>query len=97
MVVPVCLKTKNKNFPVCAHCPGLGRNARLKMVRTILRKVCQFLTGMPFSLSMTSLIETLIEAFKSVSMRNPGRTRQEVIQLKSPILLKLGINVGFGE
>ena len=35
--------------------------------------------------------------FKSVSMRKPGRTRQEVIQLKSPILLKLGINVGFGE
>ena len=27
----------------------------------------------------------------------PGRTRQEVIQLKSPILLKLSINVGFGE
>jgi len=25
----------------------------------------------------------------------PGRTRQEVIQLKSPILLKLGTNVGF--
>ena len=35
--------------------------------------------------------------FKSVSMGKPGRTRQEVIQLKSPILLKLGINVGFGE
>ena len=25
------------------------------------------------------------------------KTRQEVIQLKSPILLKLGTNVGFGE
>ena len=35
--------------------------------------------------------------FKSVSMRKPGRTRQEVIQLKSPISLKLGTNVGFGE
>ena len=34
---------------------------------------------------------------KSVSMRKPGRTRQEVIQLKLPILLKLGINVTFGE
>ena len=35
---------------------------------------------------------------KTVSMRKPGRsTRQEVIQLKSSILLKLGINVGFGE
>ena len=34
---------------------------------------------------------------KSVSMRKPGRTRQEVIQLKSPISLKLGTNVGFGE
>jgi len=30
-------------------------------------------------------------------MRKPGRTRQEVIQLKSPISLKLGTNVGFGE
>ena len=35
--------------------------------------------------------------FKSVSMRKPGRTRQEVIQLKTPISLKLGTNVGFGE
>ena len=34
---------------------------------------------------------------KSVSMRKPGRTRQELIQLKSPILLKLGIKVEFGE
>ena len=34
---------------------------------------------------------------KSVSMTKPGRTRQEVIQLKSPISLKLGTNVGFGE
>ena len=37
------------------------------------------------------------EFIKSVSMRKPGRTRQEVIQLKSPISLKLGTNVGFGE
>ena len=35
--------------------------------------------------------------FKSVSMRKPGGAREEVIQLKSPISLKLGINVGFGE
>ena len=34
---------------------------------------------------------------KSVSIRKPGRNRQEVIELKSPILLKLGINVGFGD
>ena len=34
---------------------------------------------------------------KSVSMRKPGTTRQEVIQLKSPISLKLSTNVGFGE
>ena len=38
-----------------------------------------------------------MHSFKSVSMRKPGRTRQEVIQLKSPISLKLGTNVGFGE
>ena len=37
------------------------------------------------------------EILKSVSMRKPGRTRQEVIHLKSRISLKLGINVGFGE
>ena len=30
-------------------------------------------------------------------MRKPGRTRQGVIQLKSPISLKLGTDVGFGE
>jgi len=29
-------------------------------------------------------------------MRKPGRTRQKGIQLKLPILLKLGTNVGFG-
>ena len=40
---------------------------------------------------------TSVQLIKSVSMRKPGRTRQEVIQLKSPILLKLGINVGFCE
>jgi len=34
---------------------------------------------------------------KSVSMEKPGRTRQEVMLRKSPILLKLGTNVGFGE
>ena len=39
----------------------------------------------------------LLAMLKSVSMTKPGRTRQEVIQLKSPILLKLGMNVGFGE
>ena len=33
----------------------------------------------------------------SVSVKKSGKTRQEVIQLKSPILLRLGINVGFGE
>ena len=32
--------------------------------------------------------------FKRVSMK---KTRQEVIQLKPPILLKLGTHVGFGE
>jgi len=33
----------------------------------------------------------------SVSTRKPGRARQKVIQLKSPLSLKLGTNVGFGE
>ena len=39
----------------------------------------------------------LMSVFKSVSMRKPSRTRQEMIQLKLLILLKLGTNVGFGE
>ena len=34
---------------------------------------------------------------KSVSMRKPGRTRQGVIMLKSPISLKLGTNVKYQE
>ena len=34
---------------------------------------------------------------KSVSMRKPGRTRQGVIMLKSPISLKLGSNVRYQE
>ena len=42
------------------------------------------------------LLDTAI-SIRSVSMRKPGRTRQEVIQLKSPISLKPGTNVGFGE
>ena len=33
------------------------------------------------------------DILKSVSMRKPGRTRQGVIMLKSPISLKLGTNV----
>ena len=36
-------------------------------------------------------------SFKSVSMRKPGRTRQGVIMLKSPISLKLCKNVGYQE
>ena len=34
---------------------------------------------------------------KRVSMRKPGRTRQGVIKLKSPISLKLGKNVRYQE
>jgi len=34
---------------------------------------------------------------KSASMREPGRTKQEVIQLKSLISLKFGTNGGLGE
>ena len=37
------------------------------------------------------------KTIKSVSIRKPGRTKQEVIQLKSRISLKLGTNAGFGE
>ena len=37
------------------------------------------------------------DRLKSVSMRKPGRTRQGVIMLKSPISLKLGTNVRYQE
>ena len=39
----------------------------------------------------------ILEKIKRVSSRKPERTRQEVIQLKSPISLKLGTNAWFGE
>ena len=40
----------------------------------------------------------MISAFlKSASTRKPGGNRQKVIQLKSPISLKLGTNVGHDE
>ena len=49
--------------------------------------------------SVNSSTEVLIEnvCIKSVSMRKPGRSRQEVIMLKSPISLKLGTNVRYQE
>ena len=42
-------------------------------------------------------LTTLCKVIKSVSMRKPGRSRQEVIMLKSPISLKLGTNVRYQE
>ena len=45
----------------------------------------------------TPLSDKLCFDFKSVSMRKPGRTRQGVIMLKSPISLKLGTNVRYQE
>ena len=41
-----------------------------------------------------SRVKTL---FKRVSMRKPDRTWQKVVQLKSPISLKLGTNIGIGK
>ena len=51
----------------------------------------------PYLPNDVSVTPMFFYVFKSVSMRKPGRTKQEVIQLKSLILLKLGIDVGFGE
>ena len=51
-------------------------------LKTSVRLVCHFFVFTPF---------------KSVSMRRPGRTRQGVIMLKSPISLKLGTNVRYQE
>ena len=47
--------------------------------------------------SKKSYKKTLCNVIKSVSMRKPGRTRQGVIMLKSPISLKLGTNVRYQE
>ena len=44
-----------------------------------------------------SVLGPVSEGIKSVSMRKPGRTRQGVIMLKSPISLKLGTNVRYQE
>ena len=43
------------------------------------------------------MADTSLVFIKSVSMRKPGRTRQGVIMLKSPISLKLGTNVRYQE
>lgn len=43
------------------------------------------------------LLATYKITLKRVSIRKPGRTRQEVTQLKSPISLKLSTNFGRGE
>ena len=44
-----------------------------------------------------NLLSDHCNVIKSVSMRRPGRTRQGVIMLKSPISLKLGTNVRYQE
>ena len=43
------------------------------------------------------LDQIIVSDLKSGSMRKPGRTRQGVIMLKSPISLKLGTNVRYQE
>ena len=55
----------------------------------LLNDICQFV------ISDTQNI--VLRLLKSVSMRKPGRTRQGVIMLKSPISLKLGTNVRYQE
>ena len=48
-------------------------------------------------LILSNSLAVLQFLLKSVSMRRPGRTRQGVIMLKSPISLKLGTNVRYQE
>ena len=57
---------------------------------------CFKIEGIQVSIYFTTLHYCSLFS-KSVSIRKPGRNRQEVIELKSPILLKLGTSVGFGE
>ena len=49
------------------------------------------------SIFVSFLVTCWSKRIKSVSMRKPGRTRQGVIMLKSPISLKLGTNVRYQE
>ena len=57
----------------------------------------QFQTNKQTKGKQLSQTDTLKTCLKSVSMRKPGRTRQGVIMLKSPISLKLGTNVRYQE
>ena len=60
-----------------------------------LRKECN--TNNIEVISSGSFLTDSKSQIKSVSMRKPGRTRQGVIMLKSPISLKLGTNVRYQE
>ena len=65
---------------------------KLKTTNTILN----FIQGLQEDINKSATYLHLL-FFKSVSMRKPGRTRQGVIMLKSPISLKLGTNVRYQE
>ena len=59
------------------------------------------LASIKFSVDCSLCLDSSVSGFstlvKSVSMRKPGRTRQGVIMLKSPISLQLGTNVRYQE
>ena len=66
----------------------------LMLREMIVSDVFSFKKG---SVSRGDAWDSIAEKLKSVSMRKPGRTRQGVIMLKSPISLKLGTNVRYQE
>ena len=82
---------------------GSGLNLKINNNRTstfrdyYFNRIANLWNNIPNNVRQAVSIDSFKRKLKSVSMGKPGRTRQEVIQLKSPILLKLGINVGFGE
>ena len=107
------MKFSSISLPFRFTCPWTSALAQEEMlfVKIIYSKFCMYrcnciLLGssnrLAFAIWMIptrSILDVTIfySLFKSASMRRPGRTRQGVIMLKSPISLKLGTNVRYQE
>ena len=81
--------------------PALSNHLFVRLPSLCLEVCLSFVICLNISLPLIQLLSFeqgtsvfhLKFPFKSVSMRKPGRTRQEVIQLKSPISLNLGFEL----
>ena len=73
------------------------RATTCKMLNSFKQLSCLMEVSPGFALLLLMVQTYNQNCIKSVSMRKPGRTRQGVIMLKSPISLKLGTNVSYQE